>query len=230
MPGTIDQIMECASDALRRMNYLECESLCLQALAEVRSQSNWVYYSRVLLPLQEARRQRRMIAAGGVVRLGSTDLPAAMSKWPDNKPDGCIVLTDPHKAQTAQQLEADARQQRRHIEVLFADCQSFEETWTLRSYQGPEVSCDVAAPPVDWLDCWLAPTPPPSEQSVKNAFRAADWFLNSAEALGDAAMAQIDASANAQVRVEALEQCLHVVSDHEILHQKLGEAVRELVG
>jgi len=70
--ATLDALMEDASRALAEMDYLTCESLCLKALAAAREDGNWAYYKRILLPLQEVRRQRRMIAADGDVVLGCT--------------------------------------------------------------------------------------------------------------------------------------------------------------
>ena len=67
----VDAIMEDASQALSRMDYLSCETFCLKALSLARRAKRWPVYARILLPLQETRRQRRMIAAAGVIRLGS---------------------------------------------------------------------------------------------------------------------------------------------------------------
>ena len=67
MTETIPELMERASVALVDMDYLQCEALCLKALALARAAADWAAYARIVLPLQEARRQRRMIALDGRV-------------------------------------------------------------------------------------------------------------------------------------------------------------------
>ena len=211
--------MERASAALCGMDYLACESACLEALAEARHTDNWAEYGRILMPLQESRRQRRLIAADSTIRLGTTDLDGPADRWLDQVEAGCLVVTRPHQATDAARIAAAARSDRRFVEVLFADNRVGADPWTLRSFAGPPVSCQVIAPGKAWVDWWLK-----SEQ----AEQPAAWFLGATEALGDAALAQIDAQLDGRNRVTALEQRLAVVTDHEILHQRLGDAARVL--
>lgn len=243
-PSTeLDAIMEDASGALSRMEYLVCEARCLEALAVARQQSDWAYYARILLPLQEARRQRRMIAAEGVVRLGSAGLEGQPTDWLDTVAPGCIVLTQPHTAATARELATTVRTKRLCAEVLLADNPVTAPRWTLRAYNGPSVNCEVAAPAADWLDRWLVPddgdavepaaTDTPSGSggagpAAAEGARPVDWFLDACEALGDAALAQVSSPLGDPKRIEELERCLDVVTDHEIVHQALGDAARAL--
>lgn len=210
MTAAADNLMEDASQLLARMDYLGCEAKCLEALAAARQAENWTDYARILLPLQECRRQRRMIAADGVTRLGTRGRIDNL----DDRAAACIVLTHPHSANDAADLIEATRD--RHIEVLFADNEPDAATWTLRSFAGPAVTCDVAAPPAAWIDQWLKP------DRVIAGQCPADWFINATEALGDSAIAQADDD------IQSLEACLDVVTDHEILHQRLGDAARAL--
>jgi len=221
----IDSIMQAASEALARMDYLEAEALCLEALGRARQAGDWAYYGRILLPLQECRRQRRMIAAAAGVRLGTGDIEADTCPWPATGQAGCIVVTHPHTAETARSIEQTARQQRRYIEVLLADNPSSAEAWTLRSFAGPTVQCVVPAPDPSWRDRWLTPS---ADEAVKQPVGPADWFLDACEALGDAALASVQHPPGTEQRIAALEQCLEVVRDHEILHQQLGQAARAM--
>ena len=43
------------------------------------------------------------------------------------------------------------------VEILLADNLVTSKQWTLRAYDGPDVTCTIPAPPADWLDRWLAP-------------------------------------------------------------------------
>lgn len=90
----IDELMEQASQKLVAMDYLACERLCLVALALAREARDFQRYARILLPLQEARRQRRQIAAdAGVVVLGEPRLAAEQVL--DAHPGGCLMLLSP---------------------------------------------------------------------------------------------------------------------------------------
>lgn len=227
MPESLDDVMSRASLALVQMDYLTCETLCLSALALARASDDWVYYARILLPLQEARRQRRMIAAESVVRLGTaglTETPA--DHWIAQVQAGCVALTHPHTPSDALSLHEAARRGRLHIEVLFAESSPDAPTWTLRSFRGPAVSCPFAAPPEPWRNQWLAardvPPVPASDDAIKASASPSDWFLDACEALGDAALQGVPADAP----VEVLEPLLDVAPDHEILHQRLAAAAR----
>ena len=219
--------MDRASAALLAMDYLTCESSCLTGLALARASADWGTYARVLLPLQESRRQRRMIAAEGRVRLGfnneSSDDAAAM----DALKAGCVLLTPPYTPQFARRLHDTARQSRRMIEVLYAHRSADQRSWVLESFAGPRVTCAVPAPPTEWSDRWLQPGQTTATASGKTP---ADWFLDAAEALGDAALKTVDAPLGHERRIEQLEACLHVTDTHEVLHQRLAQAARAMRG
>lgn len=203
-------LMERASQALAEMDYLTSEALCMEALQAARDRGDWTEYARILLPLQECRRQRRMIAAEGAIRLGTTGIDG------DGLVDrgaACIVVTHPHTPDVANQL----REQSQYVEVLFADNTSDAGTWTLRSTRGPAVTCEVTAPPSAWVGVWLDSKTKPIDGKTP-----ADWFIDATEALGDAALQLSDDTP------QGLEACLDVVTDHEILHQRLGAAARAL--
>ncbi|MEZ6191169.1 MAG: hypothetical protein R3C45_07735 [Phycisphaerales bacterium] len=208
MPLTLEQldaIMEKASRALADMDYLTCEALCLDALTEAKRADRYGYYARVLLPLQEARRQRRMIAAAGDIQLGSGQgfEPGA---WLENRVAGCVALTSPHKASDALAIHQQARQNKQFVEVLFADNELEAAEWTLRSYDGPTVSCAIDAPPPD-MD-------------------SSQWFIEATERLGDAALTGVDSKLTGKALVDELESRLRVFPDHELLHQRLADAAK----
>ncbi|MEX0886909.1 MAG: hypothetical protein WD009_10770 [Phycisphaeraceae bacterium] len=236
--ASLDHLMDRASHALTRMDYLTCEDLCMQALARAREAADWPYYARILMPLQEARRQRRLIAADGAIRLGTSRRQSA-DKWLSSLQAGCLLLTYPHTAADARQLDAEARHERRHIELLLADNPIDDDHYRITSFRGPSVSCVVAAPPVDWRDIWLAPgeRPEPGAEDdgdvtaggdTEPGRTPADWFLDAAEALGDAAIQHVTADEGDVERIEQLEAMLAVATDHEILHQRLGDAARAM--
>jgi hypothetical protein len=227
MSATLDELMGQASAALARQKYAECERLCVEALALARRRSDWDYYARVLLPLQESRRQKRIIAAEGTIRLGTADLDPDPGRWFDRLPAGCVVLTRPHTAAAARELASLARRASRCVEVLWADCAASESQWTLRAAAGPAAVCVVASPPAEWIDRWLGAEsrqvlPPLAGRTP------ADWFLDAREALGDEALRQVRAIPGSVEHMDELESCLDIVADHELIHQHLAAAARAL--
>lgn len=253
MAEHVTQIMERASIALSRMNYLECEVDCLEALAAARAAEDWANYGRILMPLQECRRQRRMIAADGDVRLGTSDLPGTPEQWLADHRRACIAITGPHQRGDAEQLNKIAASRRLFIEILWIDGDSSTDTWQVCSFSGPNVSIVVPAPLIEWREKWLVNDPLTSARSLGKSSvisaesgtqsesssqsvasidihaTPADWFLNIGEALGDAALEQVRAPLGTRERVAELESCLAVVTDHEILHQALGDAARAML-
>ncbi len=220
----LDGIMGRASQALADMDYLGCEVLCLEALAEARGVKRFGYYARVLMPLQEARRQRRMIAAQGDILLGTAEPGFDVGRWLTGQRAGCIVLTHPHTAKDAKSLADRAYDEKKFIEILFADNAPDAETWTLRSYDGPEISCEVQAPTPG------SPDSPGSHDSPASPNEdPAQWFLHATEQLGDAALRSTDDSLSGGALVLELEVRLRIFPDHELLHQRLAEAARTVV-
>lgn len=214
MSEALDALMERASQRLTDMDYLGSEALCVEALAMAKQAGNWTGYARIVLPLQECRRQRRMIAADTSVQLGTN------ACWNDPR-DGCVAVTPPLDRAAAQRLAADARQQGRFVEVLWCAPEPGAKTWTLATVGDIEVSCTVPAPQADWLNQRLA-------DGDEGFLAAGHWFIEASEALGDAAVAQVDAPLGSLERIEALERRVAAVGDHEILHQRLAEAARAM--
>jgi hypothetical protein len=219
--ATLDDIMEQASQALADLDYPRCESLCLRALAQAREAGDWPGYSRVVLPLQESRRQRRQAALDGRVRLGTAGFVGDASKLMDEAGAGCIVLTPPCSTDDAARLEARAAETQRSAEVLYAQPDPDGKFWTVHSYAGPLIETVRPAPPAELIGRWLpAQSGGPASPS--------HWFMQASEALGNAAIAACTAPLGDALRVEQLEQAVSAVGDHELLHQALADAARAM--
>lgn len=221
MTAALDDLMESASQALAEIDYARCESLCLDALSQCREDADWVMYQRVLLPLQEARRQKRQAALDGSVLLGTPERdndPVSLLK---DHEQGCIVLTWPYTGSDAAALSNTVQEQKKAVEVLFADNASSDSTWRVTSYTGPALSVDLPAPKPEWIGRYLTASAiaPPTP---------AHWFMQASEALGDAALAAIQAAPGSHEYLQALEEALACVDDHEILHQRLATAAKAL--
>jgi hypothetical protein len=222
----VEQLMERASEELAAMHYLPAEAICQTALSSARQAGDWDLYARILLPLQECRRQRRMIAAEGVARIGSNLLSGDLLDAWGGRQAGCLLVTLPHTPAEALRLHEHARQKQWHVEVLYApqlvDAGS-PRTITLHSFAGPSVTATTAAPPETWRERWLDPRTPRVAGKLPG-----DWFIDAGEALGDAALKQVQAPPGSAERVDQLEQRLATAPDHELLHQHLLAAARAL--
>lgn len=211
--------MERASRLLVEMDYLASESLCLQGLAMAKADEDWTAYARVLLPLQECRRQRRMIAADAGVQLGTN------ACWNDPR-DGCVAVTHPLAEADAARISREAIQHGRYVEVLWCDNPPEASTWNIKTFNNGGTHCPVACPELAWINQRLDPAADPAGQAAAGA--AGHWFIAASEALGDAALAGVTAPRGTRDRIDQLEAAVAAVGDHEILHQRLADAARAM--
>jgi len=216
--------MEQASQALAELDYPGCEALCLQALAEARARGDWAFYSRVVLPLQEARRQKRQAALDGPITLGTADHAGDALLLIDGVRAGCLVLTAPLSPDDADQLDRAARESGRAIEVLFAQPDTDGKYWAVHTYRGQLYQALRPAPPTE-----MQGLPLPGQDALPGSkLTPAHWFMQASEHLGNAAIAMADEPMDAIERVALLEQALSAVGDHELLHQRLADAARAM--
>ena len=221
MTTHLDDIMEQASQALAALDYPQCEALCLRALAQARDAKDWQGYSRVVLPLQEARRQKRQAALDGRICLGTEAGTGDLCALLDGLDAGCIVVTPPYTTDDAARLDAAARAGRRPIEILYASPDSDGRAWAVHSYHGLLFEAIRPAPPEAFRGGWHA-----GQQG--HPVTPAHWFMQASEALGNAAIHAAQAPLGSGVRLDQLEQALPSVGDHELLHQALADAARAM--
>ncbi len=200
----IDDLMERASEALVGTKYFECERCAAEALRLAHAARDYERMARILMPLQEARRQKRLAAvdAGRVHVLDSFE-EAEQVKIKA----GCWLIQPPLVGAHGRDLRD--RADRAEIPALVI---VREPTTALGECPivmiGPVTVRTKVAPPEQ--------TPP-----------SAEWMLEASEALGDAAIEHVDATALAAVRVDKLIDRLGTVPEHEKLHQALEAACHE---
>ena len=213
----LDDQMQTASQALAEMDYARCEALCLEALAQAREAEDWVAVRRVLLPLQEARRQRRQKAIDGWITLGQNRDEV------DDRSHGCVVFTRPVTTERVASFDAAMRASVLPVEVLYADNNASSEAWRITTFSGPRVTASVPAPRCEWIGQTInaQQTAPPTP---------AHWFMQASEELGNAALASITEPPGTVEYFDALANALAAVGDHEILHQRLADAAKALHG
>lgn len=224
----IDAVMEQASAALVRRDYFLAERLAHECLTNAIAAKDYQRAARVINPLQEARRQKRDMAADtGCVTLiaepiGELFVPEA----------GCYLFVPPRVGQEARTLRVRADQAGVPAIVLAREPRTSGGLCPI-----------VSVGPVTARAYVAEPQSPVGQVSIKgkkkakgttaggpvvNAFGTfvrpdVPWLLAACEALGDAAIEQVT-SINCFQRVEPLFLRLQAFPDHEKLHQRLREA------
>ena len=90
-PDALQELCEAGQEALMRMDYLRAEAALVEAEGYAWETRDWDTLSRLYMPLQEARRQRRLRCGEGLVVL---DL---LAQGPDDRVDGRHVVENyPH--------------------------------------------------------------------------------------------------------------------------------------
>ncbi len=214
-PGSIDALMERASSALLDTDYFECEKLCLKALEQAASVDDFERMSRIVMPLQEARRQKRQLATDAAAQHGIVVLderPGSVAEG-EGEPaglteTGCYLLRPPLVGADGRELRDQANREGVPVYLLVREP-------TTRTGMCPVVM--------------IGPTtvrtqvPPPDDEDAPDLA----WFEAAHEALGDAAIASVPESASTTQRVNHLLERLGTVTEHEKLHQALAHACAE---
>lgn len=264
--------MEQASEHLVHRRYFEAEQMCVQSLRKALMLRDFDRVARIVLPLQEARRQKRDLA----VDAGRTFLVTGELPGEDELAAGCYLVAPPRVGVDGRLLREAA--DRRHVPILVIvrEPVTRDGLWPI-----------VAVGPVTIRTKFAPPAPPsaraarerrgaprrargsgqlPAGKSKRSRSAGAAtggegvealpvavagtatipaagaaggehpdaapimpttrWFIEASEALGDAAIAGIPASAPPVVRVDLLAEFLEAHPNHEKLHQRLEEAAR----
>lgn len=233
---SIDANMELASAKLVERDYFTCEKLCAESLAAAFAARDYQQMARILMPLQEARRQRRQLAedADRVVTIGR-ESPTEDQLGP------AIYLIKPPR------VAAEGRALREHLDRLQIPAIILTREPTTLAGKIPVVSIGpvtlrehLAPPPPEQppTNATLAPrgrTPAAATQTLEKAdpMRCAEdlpiwWLLWAVEQLGDGAIADAIRDAKPGLRrVEQLYLSLQALPEHDKLHQVLAEACLE---
>lgn len=216
----IDRFMEQASESLVLTRYFKAEQSALRALRTAHDARDYERMARVLLPLQEARRQKRQLAADAGLAFVLTAMREAGITMP-----GCYLVQPPMIGAEAR----DARDlaDRREIPAIVITREPLTRAgrWPIVAVVGTlSVRTQVEPPrPLERVEDSVTKDhsrePPPLA-----------WFLGASEALGDAAIAKVNPKDPAAWRVDDLVQLLDAHPDHEKLHQRLAEACRAAMG
>jgi hypothetical protein len=236
--GELQALCERGQQHLMQMQYLDAEKLLVQAEAIALSQNDFDTLSRLYMPLQEARRQRRQRCGEGVVRL---DL---ISNGPDDQIDPWHVV-----------------QNYPHGQLLVAGWGSIEPALGVRRFQAEhdlyvETFLAAAYPVGDGKAIVIFPleaieTPPPTPRSIdellrllpphcivmherelpKGAVRGNSQTFAQVMAMWERLHAPFLAEADSTPlpsRIEAYRKTIRVDYACELAHQRLSDVARQI--
>ncbi|MCC6677365.1 MAG: hypothetical protein IT436_09490 [Phycisphaerales bacterium] len=212
--------MERASTALVRTDYFGAERACLRALLKAVAAADWERAARVCMPLQEARRQKRMLAIDatgpGGARLVSRAEPVTAKTGP-----GCWLFQPPLVALDARRFREAADQREIPVFVMTREPMTRAGEWPVVAVVGQlSVRVRIAPPP------GVRPAPGGMSAAHPTGDEVAgpvpiEWFTAAAEALGDSAIARLNPEDPAAHRALDCIDFLDAFPDHEKLHQRL---------
>lgn len=226
-PGhPIDKLMEEASEALLALEYFAALKLCRRALERARTADDFERMARIVLPLQEARRQIRQLACdAGPRRLVTQRLK------PSEMQPGLYLCQVPMIAAEARDVRELAESKSIPAMVLCREPMTRGGKWPIAAVTKGGL--------VDTVTIRVQVTPPAGVRATHDqpgatitrddntAVPNATWFEAAAEVLGDAAIARVKPDLPASWRVDELMLYLEAIPDHEKLHQRLAEACRD---
>ncbi|MBL9032668.1 MAG: hypothetical protein JNM80_13315 [Phycisphaerae bacterium] len=214
----VDRLMERASQALVATRYFEAERLCVECLRVAHAAHDFERMARVLLPLQEARRQKRQIATEADRRfLVSSDPGPPVSP-------GCYLFQPPL-------IGADARAFRDAADAAKVPALVLTREPLTRDGKWPVVAVGVVSVRTKVDPPWPLQRVETSKtkdnvDGVTLGPPPVAWFEAAAEAMGDAAIAKVNPEDPPAWQVEDLMEFLDAHPDHELLHQRLADTCR----
>jgi hypothetical protein len=221
----VEAMMEQASQALVKRDYFLAERLAAGALRRAQHEGDFARMARIILPLQEARRQKRDLAIdAGHVTVVEGELPTGKGLVP-----GCYLVGPPRVGVDGRMLRDIADEKHIPVVVVVREPPSREGLWPIVAVGPVTVRAKVPPPAIAASKKSRKSAKPGAKEEVSEGTIAPSiqWFIEVCELLGDEAIAQVPATLPAAARVDALFERLEAHPNHEKLHQRLEEACRE---
>ncbi|MFN0131865.1 MAG: hypothetical protein ACKVW3_04940 [Phycisphaerales bacterium] len=214
----VDRLMERASHALVATRYFEAERLCVECLRLAHADHDFERMTRVVLPLQEARRQKRQIA----VDANRCFLVAAHP--PDVIVPGCYLFQPPLIGADARAFREAADGSKVPVLVLTREPLTRDGKWPVVAVGVVSVRNKLNPPwPLERVETSKTKD---NVDGVTHGPPPVQWFQSAAEALGDSAIARVNPEDPPAWQVEDLVEYLDAHPDHELLHQRLADTCR----
>ncbi len=202
---SVNQLMERASAALLATSYFEVETLCVKAMEMARRSRDFETMSRIILPLLEARRQRRHMATDtGVVKV-LVSLPSDDTVLES----GCYLLKPPLIAAEAAMVRDLAFARQIPAAILTREPRTSTGKWPVVAVNSDRsFRTQIDAPKINGVEIPDGEAPD------------VGWFMLAVEAVGDAAISKLKSTDPAAFRVDDLWESMMCLPEHEKLHQR----------
>lgn len=227
--------MERASRALAEGDYFRARRLAERALEAARRARDYATMARIVLPLQEARRQIRQRACDepGVRLVASRPGLRARPR------PGCVLVCPPLPGIEGLRLREAAEEARVPVMVLAREPMPRSGprrgAWPVVAVGRRRPESLLRPGPSDLITLRAFVEPPagtkpepdsPTHDRLGGPIDVA-WFVAAQEALGDAAIASLRDDEPPAVRVDLLLDMLNALPDHERLMQRLERECHE---
>lgn len=216
--GAVDEIMERASRALEGTSYFDAARLARDGLTRARRAADFGRMARIILPLQEARRQIREAAADTDRVAIVTELTRAALE------PGAYLVQPPLIGVDARDIRERAERRRSPVIVVAREPLTRDGLWPIVAIAPTTIRAKVVPPwPLERVEASPSKDQPPAAPPMS-------WMLAAGEALGDAAIAGVPTDLPPAWRVDDLLDALDAIPDHEKLAQALAAACRDAIG
>jgi len=236
---SLEELCEIGQQRLTDTHYLEAEAALVRAERQALAGRDWEALSRLYLPLQEARRQRRQRCGEGVVRLdllaeGLTD-PLDARRLIEQYPHGQLLVAGWGSIEPAVRVRALAAERGLYVETFLAAVYPFGSgrVVVIVPLEG------VRLPPPDPqpIEHLLAQLPPHcrvlSENELRRGERPGTYHTYGEvmamwERLHAPYLAAAEMEADLVRKIESCRRTIRADYACELAHQKLSAASREL--
>lgn len=219
--------MEQASQYLADMDYHACEVVCAEAYAMARSAKQWDWAHAILNPLQEVRRQRRMLAGDGALRVGTdgwpTEAEALQNAILAQGSAGLVVFSGEHSPELTAEMSSRMRAAGHDWIMLHGKPGHESGHWRVTRPSGHGQTIGEAAefslPEGVDAGLWL--------RDSDTAQALAHRLFEALESLGDRELAALPSleSTEPEAVVLAIESAWSRHPEHELMTQALSAAL-----
>lgn len=236
---SIEALCETGQQRLIETRYLEAEEELVRAERQALAGRDWEALSRLYLPLQEARRQRRQRCGEGVVRLdllaeGPGDLPDA-SHVIEQYPHGQLLVAGWGSVEPAARVRELAAERGLYVETFLAAVYPIGAARAAVIVPLEDTPLPPAEPqPLDRLRAQLPPhclvlTEDELPRGPRNrTYETYGEVMAMWERLHAPFLAAADAQTDLVRKIESYRTTIRVDYACELAHQKLSAAAREL--
>ena len=222
------------------MDYLSAEAILADAAQQALSSADYDLFSRVLLPLQEARRQRRQRCGEGTVCLDlishGPDAPLDAEKIVDAFPSGQLLVAGWGSIQPALEIGRLQRERGLYLDTFLAAAYPTDAGRAVVIAPLPDTALPAPAPRTwDALAAALSPrclllraADLPSGQQ-KGTTQTYGRIMDLWEQLHSPFLVQADAADDLQSKIPLYELTISVDYACELAHQRLAQTARRLL-